>query len=249
MIDFKYRINFYTFSNIGHLDTYKDLFTKDFKKVIDPQRYDTIDHPKNNFKNANDEFISNFYEENGDLFIQGKLNVLLWFHAFTKNVHKWTFFTEKHTEFHSLKEFIVTLENRPESLMIAGFSEVEFEAKHRTIRLADNGGKITGAIGVSRQEFRQYLPGLSSFTVFGLEIIQFFTRAKLEGMKMQFPQLEYFEGENYFGFQIDDSQPLEAVIQTQKQIAKYLGQEYFFDRDLVGQVEFKPIPTILEKIG
>jgi hypothetical protein len=68
-------------------------------------------------------------------------------------------------------------------------------------------------------------------------------------MKTLFPNLEYFESDNYFGFQIDDeNQSLEKVIQIQKEIAQYLGQEYFFDRDLVGIVDFKPIPTILEKI-
>ncbi|NJK44763.1 MAG: hypothetical protein HC933_11170 [Pleurocapsa sp. SU_196_0] len=67
-------------------------------------------------------------------------------------------------------------------------------------------------------------------------------------MKSIFSTLEYFESEHYFGFQIDDEhQSLETVIQIQKEIAKYLGQEYFFDRDLVGRIDFKPIPTISGK--
>jgi hypothetical protein len=249
MTKFEYKFNFYTFSDIGNLKTFNNFIDKKFIEIVKPKAYDTVDHPKIIFKENEAQLISNFYSENGDLFIQGNKNLLIWFHMFTKNIHKWTFYIEKISDSGMFKNFIIEKKNLPNSICIFGYREDEHEFKHSNIQYLENGGRIEGALGISRQEFREYLPGIYSFTIFGTEIIEFFSRAKLEGMKTVFPNLEYFEGDNYFGFQIDDeNQSLETVIQIQKEIAQYLGQEYFFDRDLVGIVDFKPIPTIFEKI-
>ncbi len=249
MTEFKYKFDFYTFSNISDLSVFNEFIGEKFRRIVKPKAYDTVDHPSIDFEGVENKLISDFYSENGDLFIQGENNTLVWFHLFTKNIHKWTFYIEKIISSKTVREFIVSKENQTNFIYITGYREEEYDLKHSSIQFLENGGRIEGALGVSRQEFRQYLPGIYSFTIFGSEIISFFNRAKLEGMKEIFPNLEYFESENYFGFQIDDeTQPLETVIQIQKEIAKYLGQEYFFDRDLVGIVDFKPIPTILEKI-
>jgi hypothetical protein len=250
MIEFEYGFRSYTFNDFRSLDFWNSFFTPEFQSFFLPLKYDIIDHPRKPFPKNEPQEILDFYLENGDLFIQFSRNLLLWVKEFSKKIYNETYYLENSKDKSSLRSLI--LQNLPISqpFLLCGSTGGEYNKKHKVIELLDDGGSIENAIGVSREDFRHQLPGIYSFTVFGSEIIAFFTRAKLENMKTNFPNLEYFETPGYFGFQIDDkNQSLESVIQTQKEIAKYLGQEYFFDRDLVGQVEFRSIPAFQKRIS
>jgi hypothetical protein len=249
MIEFEYGFQSYTFNNFDSLKFWNCFFKLEFQNSFLPLKYDVIDHPRKPFPKNEAQEVLDFYLENGDLFIQCSKNLLIWIKEFSKKIYNETYFVEKSKDKFALRVLLLDNFRISQPFFARGSKKEEYDRKHKVIEFFDNGGTAQGAVGVSRQEFRQQLPGIYSFTVFGAEIIEFFSRAKLEGMKIVFPNLEYFEGENYFGFQIDDeNKSLEKVIQIQKEIAQYLGQEYFFDRDLVGIVDFKPIPTILEKI-
>ena len=249
MIEFEYGFQSYTFNNFDYIEFWNCFFKAEFQNSFSPLKYDITDHPKRLFPKYEAQEILDFYIENGDLFIHCNKNLLIWVKEFSKKIYNETYFLEKSKDKLALRVLLLDGFKTSLPFFARGSKKEEYDKKHKVIELFDDGGSAESAIGVSRKEFRQQLPGIYSFTVFGSEIISFFTQAKLEGMKSIFPNLEYFEGEHYFGFQIDDeNQSPETVIQIQKQIAQYLGQEYFFDRDLVGQVEFKPIPTVLEKI-
>jgi hypothetical protein len=249
MIEFEYGFQSYTFNNLDSLEFWSYFFKLEFQNSFLPLKYDTIDHPKKPFPKNGEQEILDFYLENGNLFIQCSKNLLIWIKEFAKKIYNETYFLEKSKDKFALRVLLLDNFSVSRPFFARGSKKEEYDKKHKVIEKLDDGGTVQSAVGISRQEFRQQLPGIYSFTVFGAEVIEFFSRAKLEGMKIAFPNLEYFEGDNYFGFQIDDeNQSLEIVIQIQKEIAQYLGQEYFFDRDLVGIIDFKPIPTILEKI-
>ncbi len=189
-----------------------------------------------------------YYLESEDFFAKGN-NSLFWLKSFTHNIYKITVYVYSKSDINNLILLFNDLANEIPLIYGFGRTSQEYQIKNETVEYFEGGGSARGAVGISHSEFLKYLPGVYSFTMFGTEIIEFFTRAKLESMKLAFPNLEYFEGNNCFGFRIDDeSQSLGTVIQIQKEIAQYLGQEYFFDRDLVGNVNFKPVATVSEKI-
>jgi hypothetical protein len=248
MIDFLFNLRFYTIANLRDQSIFSSYFGESFIESFSPKSYGHDSRMRYNYDldkiSEIAEFCYNSYGieillENEDLIVVSEL---------INNVNSIKFYIKDRHDYSDLLSFHKKLGGR-NFIFAKAASFTEDDVKHKTVKHHGAGKTSEGSVGVRANDFLEYLPGIYSFTIFGPEIIAFFTRAKLEGMKMQFPQLEYFEDENYFGFQIDDeNQSLETVIQTQKQIAKYLGQEYFFDRDLVGQIEFKPIPTILEKI-
>jgi hypothetical protein len=249
MIEFLFNLRFYTVADLRDSRVFSNYFSKDFADSFYPRKYDhdsrmRYEYDFNKISEIS-EFCYNSYGieillENEDLIIISEL---------INKVSSIKFYIQNKSDYKNLLLFFFTKSNQASFLFTKAASFAEDDIKHKTIKDHGEGKTSEGAIGIRANDFLQYLPGIYSFTVFGTEIIEFFSRAKLEGMKIVFPNLEYFEGDNYFGFQIDDeNQSLEKVIQIQKEIAQYLGQEYFFDRDLMGIVDFKPIPTILEKI-
>jgi hypothetical protein len=225
------------------------FLSKNFVSFFEPSQFGFSEDTKVDFSSTSVESLADFFYDNYGFYLKSKSKNLIWFSEFLEEFNMIVIYLKYKKEKLLFRENIIDLLKNLPFCIIRGSPEQENTAKHKEIEYQNGEISGIGAVGISAKEFLQYLPGIYSFTIFSSGIIEFFSRAKLEGMKIVFPNLEYFEGDNYFGFQIDDeNQSLETVIQIQKEIAQYLGQEYFFDRDLMGIVDFKPIPTILEKI-
>ncbi len=249
MIEFPYKIRLYTQQNLFEESNLKLLINEKFISKYKPSNYGDTEDLKFNFNANNVSEIASFFYNSYNFYLNFDQKSLIWFDEINKKVKSVLYFLSQKTKIKDLKSILIEIVNEINFILLSGYSEEEYKIKHHKVTYKDSNVVGIGAVGTSRTEFSKYLPGIYSFTVFGPEIIEFFSQEKLEGMKTVFPNLEYFKDTNYFGFQIDDeNQPLEIVILIQKEIAKYLGQEYFFDRDLIGIVDFKPIPTILEKI-
>jgi hypothetical protein len=248
MSDLEFISKLFTSSDFGDPQVMGDFLSRDFLSEFKPQFYDFSEEYKLNFNTSSVQEISEFFYLKYGIFLNGADTDSIWINNLADKINDLTMYLSRR-KLNSYKKIFLNNSNKVPFLFYFACSLEEQNIKHGITRNLGDGKTIESTIGNRSNDFFNYLPGLYSFTAFGLEAIEFFTSAKLKSMKNVFPNLEYFEAENYFGFQIDDEdQPLETVIQIQKEIAKYLGQEYFFDRDLVGEVEFKPIPTILEKI-
>ena len=249
MTEFPYTFKFYIPATLKDPKVMKLVLSDSFVKGFCPLKYDIHDEMCYSFSDTSLEDLAEFFYINYSFYLESEFKDLICFDEISDNANSIMYYLTEATKISDFRVLLLDICKKIDFFILRGHTEREYKIKHQVIQYYENGGRSEGAVGISRKDFLLQLPGIYSFTVFGSEIITFFTREKLEGMKAIFPNLEYFEGDNYFGFQIDDEhQTLETVIQVQKEIARYLGQEYFFDRDLVGQIEFKPIPTVLEKI-
>jgi hypothetical protein len=249
MDSFEYFFRLYLPPKLKESQMMKLFLSNHFVSFFEPSQFGFSEDTKVDFSSTSVESLADFFYDNYGFYLKSKSKNLIWFSEFLEEFNMIVIYLRYKKEKALFRQNITDLLKNLPFCMIRGSSEQENAAKHKEIEYQSGEISGIGAVGISAKEFLQYLPGIYSFTVFSSDIIEFFSRAKLEGMKIEFPNLEYFEGNNYFGFQIDDeNQPLEKVIQIQKEIAQYLGQEYFFDRDLMGIVDFKPISTILEKI-
>lgn len=105
-------------------------------------------------------------------------------------------------------------------------TESEYNLKHKVITEWAYGWE-----GTSINSFMKFLPGIYWYTIFGKELVESIGKDKFKNL----PNVIYTEPKNgCVAFHLDepiDSEDLETRITKEKEIAKIIGQNYFFDRD------------------
>jgi hypothetical protein len=190
------------------------------------------------------------YDDEGCLFVRGRKDSFLGsFARQSAGLSIWNFFLDVKA-MHGRKgerwlAWFLHLSSELPVLFGFGCSIAEYEAKHLIIRKLPNGGRVTEWVGISVSEFMQYLPGIYWLTIFGSELVEAFTRAKLESL----PDVKSFVlNANQMGICL--SEPIvhpnmNRRLQTESQLAAILGAQYFFDRNKAGQ-SFEPVPQLLQ---
>lgn len=105
-------------------------------------------------------------------------------------------------------------------------SEVEYNLKHKVLTQHSYSWK-----GVSRFDFFKFLPGIYWYTIFGKELVESIGKDKFKNL----PNVTYTKPKDgCIAFHLNepiDSEDLEARIAKEKELAKIIGQNYFYDKE------------------
>lgn len=109
-------------------------------------------------------------------------------------------------------------------------TEEEYKMKHEVITYFETGGRSIGWEGASTQAFLQQFPGIYSGTFFGSAMYSHIGKEKF----LNIPNVNYIDmADGTIGFTL----PLPIIectqdkLQSQREIASHIGEEYFFDKE------------------
>jgi hypothetical protein len=248
--------DFFSFSLYTFVDFQSESdFIKLWKILLDERleatNFGVTEKTKHEIDRSSHKNLYEYYLENGDFFVKGK-NVLFWLKNFTHNVYKITIYLYSKSDLENLVLFINNLVEEIPSIYGFGRTSQEYQYKNETIEYFEGGGSARGAVGISYAEFTKYLPGIYWSTYFGSQILEFFGSDMIKRFFEKFTDnliiLENHSGILFYQKYDPFLSTNEEISMIEVEIANFLGKEYFFNRNLVGVVDFKPIPTILEKI-
>lgn len=111
----------------------------------------------------------------------------------------------------------------------SGCSSAEYDAKHESVQVLPDGGRITGWVGSSMADFAKYLPGIYWLTLFGPELGGALDFTKLESLPVTVTTLPG----NQVALRVDEPvvpSDMDARLALEARIADALGARFFFDR-------------------
>jgi hypothetical protein len=227
-----FQVSLYTPQDISHEQTTQALWRILDDRLIDPQRFDSVERAKIEFTPSAFSRASELYADEGMLFVRGlKDSFTGMFMQQHGDWGMWTFWWDANTM--KLKgdhwlEWIIRLCEELPPFYGLGCSVAEYDAKHTVVENVP-GGTATGMMGVSAADFHEFLPGIYWLTIFGLHLAEHFG-AKLKSLPGTRPVALKSGGTAVVLDEPAVPQDLDARLQTESHLRELLGPMHFFDR-------------------
>jgi hypothetical protein len=247
MVEKKFRVSLYTLHKAWEAETLSMFWDHLNTPLVSPKRYDSVERAKIPFAPEAVEEATKLYAENGFLFVKGEKDGFLAVLSGRKGFSNWDLWLniramEGGKRQHWL-DWIYGLCRTLPPRYGYGCSSMEYDAKHQRVRSLPGGGAATEWVGISKDEFHRYLPGLYWLTIFGPELVQAFGKERLLGLR---GVVAMEIDPNQVAVQLDEPvipEDITARLQREREIADLLGPQYFFDGDRP-ELEFQVVPQL-----
>jgi hypothetical protein len=241
----------YTLHRLSEKEAARRLWTVLDVPLIRPARYDSVERARKPFAPDAYEDGAALYGDEGMLFVRGREDgFLAFFSREPRGLSVWrVFLNARALEGAKLERWLVWVFTLCETFPLLygyGCSTAEYEAKHVAVRHLPGGGRIRQTLGVSTQEFFQYLPGVYWLNLFGRELNRAFrSRYPLLGEPVAVRELAHDQAAVYLRQPVL-AEDMEERLRMERRIADVLGAPFFFDRARMDELAFQSVPPLAE---
>jgi hypothetical protein len=251
--DKNFKFHLYLPNYFSNPKSMKELWNLLDNSLIHPKRFDSVERAKRDFTEESYIEGGKILNNEGSLFVKGgrdKFTLYLSDFAHLGFCITTIYLERKAIDGKSTMKWMEWIGNFCNQFPVYfgfGCSQSEYDQKHENVKVLESGGRVTGWLGVSAIEFLRYNPGIYWLNIFGKELVY---EIGLEKIKRANGVVIKELDNNQLLIQLNEPAFCEDYnirLQTEQKIAKYLGQQYFFDRKKP-DFEYQQAIEIINKI-
>lgn len=242
-------VTLYTLHRLSEKETARRLWTALDVPLVRPARYDSVERARKPFTPGAYEDVASLYGDEGVLFVRGREDgFLAFFSRESRGLSVWrVYLNARAVEGAKLERWLAWVFSVCETFPILygyGCSMAEYEAKHVAVQDLPGGGRIRQTLGVSTQEFFQYLPGVYWLNLFGRELNRAFqSRYPLLGEPVAVRELAHDQAAVHLREPVL-AEDVDRRLRVERGIADVLGAPFFFDRARMDELTFQSVPQL-----